>query len=395
MAQTWRVTPGKRFIAGVLNGVGKIAAPAIKRIWPPRTAGAEPVKRILVMELWLLGDVVMMTPILRALRDRFPGAEITVLAKPHAADLLLESELADKVITFDFPWTAASEKYKPSRYDRSIIDLVRRLREENFDIAIDGRMDVRSSAVAYATRAPTRIGFDFGGGGFLLTHALPASPDDNHRAHDWLRLLEPLDDGRWNDGDRSTPAELGKRFAPLLKVSPAERADAERLLRSFGIEDGEVIVGIHPGASRPKGRWPLDDFAWVADSLVSRHGSRCIVFVDPEGYGADIPARSRVHLVSASLREMMAVMTCCDVFICNDSGPMHIADALGVPVVGIFTTGNPVWHRPFGENQRVVGRGTGHDVFSYPTREEVLSAAEAQLARVTGTAFRTLQSAGR
>jgi ADP-heptose:LPS heptosyltransferase len=71
---------------------------------------------------------------------------------------------------------------------------------------------------------------------------------------------------------------------------------------------------------------------------------------------------------------------------------MHIADALGVPVVGIFTTGNPVWHRPFGDNQRFVGRGTGHEVFSYATREEVLAAAEAQLARVRGAA---MQSANR
>jgi ADP-heptose:LPS heptosyltransferase len=95
-----------------------------------------------------------------------------------------------------------------------------------------------------------------------------------------------------------------------------------------------------------------------------------------------MPLLSNAHFLRASLREMMALMTCCDIFICNDSGPMHIADALGVPVVGIFTTGNPVWHRPFGENQRFVGRGTGHDFVSYPTREEVLSAALAQIARV-------------
>lgn len=91
--------------------------------------------------------------------------------------------------------------------------------------------------------------------------------------------------------------------------------------------------------------------------------------------------RSEAYFVRASLREMMALMTCCDVFICNDSGPMHIADALGVPVVGVFTTGNPVWHRPFGEEQLFVGRGTGHDLVSYPTRDEVLAAAEKQLER--------------
>lgn len=100
-----------------------------------------------------------------------------------------------------------------------------------------------------------------------------------------------------------------------------------------------------------------------------------------------MPLRSDAHFVRASLREMMALMTCCDVFICNDSGPMHIADALRVPVVGIFTTGNPVWHRPFGENQLFVGRGTGHDVLRYPTRDEVLAAAEKQLERARLSGF--------
>lgn len=382
MAQTWRVTPAKRFVLGILGGVGAAAAPLLKILWPPRRQNDESVRRILVIELWLLGDVVLMTPMLRALRERFPGAEITVLAKPHAEELLRESGLADKIITFDFPWTAKADKYKPSRYDRRLVrDLIRRLRGENFDLAIDGRMDARSSALAYATGAPTRIGYDFGGGGFLLTHALRASPDDHHRAHDWLKLLEPLDDGRWNDGAPTTAAELGKRYAPRLTVSLAERADAERRLRSFGIQDGELIVGIHPGASRPQGRWPLEHFAWVAESLTSRYAARCIIFLDPAGHGESMPLRSEAYFVRASLREMMALMTCCDVFICNDSGPMHIADALGVPVVGIFTTGNPVWHRPFGEQQLFVGRGTGHDFVSYPMRDEVLAAAEKQLER--------------
>lgn len=190
LAQTWRVTPAKRFVLGILGGVGAAAAPLLKILWPPRRQNDESVRRILVIELWLLGDVVLMTPMLRALRERFPGAEITVLAKPHAEELLRESGLADKIITFDFPWTAKADKYKPSRYDRRLVrDLIRRLRGENFDLAIDGRMDARSSALAYATGAPTRIGYDFGGGGFLLTHALRASPDDHHRAHDWLKLL--------------------------------------------------------------------------------------------------------------------------------------------------------------------------------------------------------------
>jgi len=382
LAQTWPVTRSKRFILGLLDGIGAAASPLLNKLWPPRRDNGAPVKRILVIEFWLIGDVVLATPMLRALRHRFPNAEITLLGKPHAEELLRGTGLADNVITFDFPWTANTSKYRPDRYDRRLIrDLIRRLREENFDLTIDCRMDVRSNAIAYATGAPKRIGYDFGGGGFLLSHALPASPNTRHKAHDWLTLLQPLDDGRWNAGAPATPEDLGKRFPPRLQVSDAEKLEAKVRLRSLGVQDGEPLVGIHPGASRPRGRWSLDDFAWVADSLASRYGANCLIFVDPEGYGEQMPLRAEAHFVRASLREMMALMTHCDVFICNDSGPMHIADALGVPVVGIFTTGNPVWHRPFGENQLFVGRGTGHDFVIYPSREEVLIAAEKQIAR--------------
>jgi heptosyltransferase II len=378
VAQTWRVTRGKRLIAAAVDGAGIIARPLIKAKWPPMPRTDATVERILVMEPWLIGDVVLATPILRALRNRYPSAEIALLGKRHAADLLDRSGLVDRVIVFDLPWTANEGKYRPTRYDRSLLsELFRDLREARFSLTLDARMDVRSNIVTYSTGAPRRIGYDFGGGAFLLTDALPARPSDNHRVHDWLALMKPLDDGRW--GKNMTAKILGKRFTPQLAVTSSERQSARLRLRALGFGDDDRIVGIHPGASRPRGRWPLENFAFVTDSLCSRHGVRCLVFVDPEGYGEAIPVRGAAQLVRASLREMMALMTHCDLFVCNDSGPMHVADALRAPVVGIFTTGNPVWHRPFSDGQVFVGRGTGHESIHYPSRDEVLAAAERRL----------------
>jgi heptosyltransferase-2 len=317
---------------------------------------------------------------LQALRERFPDAEISLLAKPHAEELLRNSGLVDHFIDFDFPWTATTGKYRPSRYDRrAIAALVRHLRQENFDLTIDCRMDSRSNVVTFVSGAPRRIGYDFGGGSYLLTDALPAAPDEHHKVHDWLALLEPLDDGRW--GGPATATNLSRRFKPELRVTPEERREAARQLRSLGFAEGDVIVAIHPGASQPQRRWPLADFAWVADSLSLTHSTKSLVFLDPESYGKSMPLKSDARFIAASLRELMALLTNCDLFIGNDSGPMHVADALGVPVVGIFTTGNPVWHRPFGEGQVVVGQGTGHACLSYPTRADVLKAAESQLNR--------------
>ena len=175
---------------------------------------------------------------------------------------------------------------------------------------------------------------------------------------------------------------MNEHFKPRLRVTADERAEAARRLRSLGFADDDLIVGIHAGASQPKRRWSLDDFAWVADSLAVRHSVKPLVFLDPENYGEMMPLKGNGRFLSTSLRELMATLTHCDLLICNDSGPMHIADALGVPVVAVFTTGNPTWHRPYGEDHIVVGRGTGRDCISYPTRSQVLAAAEAQLLRV-------------
>ncbi|HEY4955393.1 MAG TPA: glycosyltransferase family 9 protein [Gemmatimonadaceae bacterium] len=377
MAQTWPVTRNKKLALKAIDAIGPALMPLLERLWPPRNDSSEAVRRILVIEPWLIGDVVLATPVLQALRERYPDAHISLLAKAHAEELLRNSGLVDDVIIADLPWTATTGKYRPSRYHRgAIAGLVSRLREARFDLTIDCRMDIRSNLVTFATGAPRRIGYAFGGGSYLLTDAVVATPDDHHKVRDWLALLRPLVEGNVaNDITES----LARRFKPRLSVTLDERAQAAARLRSLGFLEGDLIVGIHPGASQPRRRWPLEDFAWVAEALGDRYSSKALVFLDPDGYGEGMRLPG-ARFLSTSLRELMAAMTQCDLLLCNDSGPMHVADALGVPLVGIFTTGNPAWHRPFGDDQITVGQGTGHDVISYPTRDDVLRAAEERLA---------------
>jgi ADP-heptose:LPS heptosyltransferase len=377
MAQTWPVTRNKTLALKAIDAVGPALVPLLERLWPPRADSSEAARRILVIEPWLIGDVVLATPVLQALRERYPDAHISLLAKAHAEELLRNSGLVDDVIIADLPWTATAGKYRPSRYDRGeIAGLVSRLRAARFDLTIDCRMDIRSNLVTFATGAPRRIGYAFGGGSYLLTDAVVASPNDHHKVRDWLALLRPLDGG---NGTTDVTESLARRFKPRLNVTDEERTQAAARLSSLGFLEDDMILGIHPGASQPRRRWPLEDFAWVAEALAGRYSSKTLVFLDPDGYGEAMRLRG-VRFLRTSLREMMAAMTQCDLLLCNDSGPMHVADALGVPLVGIFTTGNPAWHRPFGDDQITVGQGTGHDVISYPTRDDVLRAAEERLA---------------
>ncbi len=351
MARTWPVTRRKQAMIATFDAV---ARPIVRLFSGRRKVTTNAVRTILVVELWHMGDVVLATPVLLSLRAMYPEAEITVLGKDHARELLESSGLADNVITFDFPWTAASGKYELARYDRNAISRVmKELRSMQFDLVLDCRMDLRSNTLTRATGAKRRIGYDFGGGGFLLTDALPAPPPGQHKVDDWMALLDPL--------AATAPGIRPHTPDPLLRVTEGERGGARELLGSYGVTQNDRVVGIHPGASHEGKRWSTDGFAEAARRLAQREGVRIVVFVDPSGYGTDMQAGKDAIFVRTSIREMMALLSHCDVLICNDSGPMHIAAALGVPVVAVFIAGDPGAYGPRGLNHLVIGRGGSAD----------------------------------
>lgn len=371
MARTWPVTRRKTIALAALDAVARPVASLLSR---RKRHTPRPIRSILVVELWHMGDVVLATPLLAKLRELFPAARICLLGKNHADDLLRNSGLADEVIPYDFPWTAAEGKYDPSRYDRKGLSaLLRKLRAQDFDVTLDCRMDLRSNILTRATRASRRIGYDFGGGGFLLTDALSPPPAAQHKVDDWLGLLAPLLPAGGNI--------MGDTAEPRLVVTADERMDAARVLRSYGINEDDLVLGIHPGGSHGAKRWATDNFEAAGQSLAAKYGAKPLVFIDPAGTGANMQL-GEAAFVHTSIREMMALLTHCALLICNDSGPMHIAAALEVPVVAVFTTGNPDWYGPRGLNHSVVGRGAAWGKVAGVEVTEVIEAAGQQLERM-------------
>ena len=371
MARTWPVTRKKRALISTFD---RVAGPISSLILHGNPAPTD-IQKILVLELWHMGDVILATPVLQALRSMFPAARITLLAKEHARELLSESGLVDNIVTFDFPWTAMNGKYSPSRYDRAAIsDVVRKLRDQHFDVSLDCRMDLRSNILTQSIGAKRRIGYDFGGGAFLLTDALPVPPADQHKVDDWMTLLQPL-----RESARGT---LGALPEPLLRVTETEISDASKLLKASDISEDDTVVGIHPGGSHDAKRWSVDNFAEVGRALSERHGVKLLVFVDPEGQGSDMQAGNDALFVRTTIREMMALFTRCDLVLCNDSGPMHAAAALGTPVVAIFRTGSPRAYGPRGVNHTVVGEGAPWGHTSDVPLDDVLTACESMLGKV-------------
>ncbi len=338
MAQTRTITRRKLAAIGALDFVSR----ALHGVWRPPLRRPDPPRSFLVIEPWGIGDVVLSTALLQALRTNFPGARITILAKEFARELLEYSGLVDDVIAFDFPWTAFSGKLAPGKYaPKQFQSLIRRLREHDFDVSFDARRDIRSNVLTYFAGARRRIGYDFGGGSHFLTDVLPSGAQDEHKVSDWLALLSPLGVPR-------------SEYVPSLKLTEGEKANARRRIRLLGLSTEKPLMGIHPGASQLVRRWNPDRFAAVIDALAADPALQVVVFEEREGDSANISPQRPVPRIQGTLRGFMGLVSQCDILLCADSGPMHIANALGVPVTALFGPQRREWYGPRGALDNVV-----------------------------------------
>ena len=338
MAQTRTITRKKLATLGVLD----IASRALHGVYRPPPPRPGPPKSFLVVEPWGIGDVVLSTVLLAALRANYPDASITLLAKSHAEQLLENSQLVDEIVAFDFPWTAFTGKFSPTRYvPKEFQALIRRLRSHDFDVSLDARRDIRGNVITYLAGARRRIGYDFGGGAHLLTDALPSGTQNEHKISDWLALLRPL-------------AVESHPFAPTLTVTDEEKVSARRRIGALGLSTERPIVGIHPGAGHEVRRWDPLKFASVIDTLITDYGLQALVFEEKPGDSARIAPHNQIARIQSDLRGFMALVTQCDLLLCSDSGPMHIANALGVPVTALFGPQRREWYGPRGDLDRVV-----------------------------------------
>lgn len=271
----------------------------------------------------------MSIPALRALREHFPGAHITLLARPWVAGLYERETFADEVILL----TAR----------RGVRDLAGKwraaaaLRARDFDCALLLQNAFEAALIAWLARIPRRIGYDRDGRGFLLTDAIaPPKPGETPR-HERFYYLELL------------------RRAGLIAGYPADQA--VRLAGAAPAPAGGSWIGVSPGAAFGSAkRWPPERFAEAAVEVASKTGFGIALF----GSAAErelcarveslIGGRARVvnHAGRTSLREFIDLAAGCRVFLTNDSGAMHIASALGVPTVAVFGATDPEATGPAG-----------------------------------------------
>lgn len=315
--------------------------------WRRRAPG--PRRRLLVFRFERTGDLIMARPALAALRAAAPDAHIELAIGSWNRELISWLPEVSEVTVLDLPWLARGSA--AARFS-DVRGAVARWRRSGFDTAINLEGDIRSHLLMRATGIPERFGFDMAGGGPVLTHRLPYDPT-RHVADNCVRLVEYVFD---------RPAGSMSAAMPPLVLPDAVRAEGAALLAEAGTAP---LVGVHPSGGRAIKQWDLAALATSAGTVAARLGAtivitgmpgdRAIADVVRAGLPSTIPV---IDLVGrAGLGALAAVLERLTVFISADTGPMHIAAALGTPTVGIFGPSDPKRWGPLGPRTRVVRAG--------------------------------------
>ncbi|MBZ5634727.1 MAG: lipopolysaccharide heptosyltransferase II [Acidobacteriia bacterium] len=296
--------------------------------------------KILVRATNWVGDAVMSLPALRALRQRFPQAHISILARPWVADLYRRENVCNSLI----PYTARTwgEKWAAARA----------LRRRQFDSAVLLQNAFEAAAIASLAGIPERIGYARDGRGFLLTRAIPVPKSGEIPRHERFYYLELL-------RRAGILAEMPATDFIRLEGAPAARAAGLDRFRQFGL--GEIVIGVSPGAAYGTAkRWLPERFAESANRVAGELGAGVAIFGSKderplcESVAAMIAGRAKNFAGETSLAEFIDLAAACRVYLTNDSGAMHIASALGVPTVAVFGATDDQATGPTGALAKVV-----------------------------------------
>lgn len=294
--------------------------------------------KILVRATNWVGDAILSLPALRALRSAFPAANISILARPHIAELYRGQGIADALLPYDSRGMHAG-LWGGER-------LARQLRAQEFDAALLLQNAFDAAWVAWRARIPERIGYARDGRSVFLTKAIRVPKTGEIPAHEQLYYLELLRRAGW------LASYTGDTFIGL-RVEPEASENAERALIGAGAQPGKLRVAIGAGASYGSAKcWPSARFAEILNRLQADFRADVILFgTDAEKEVASAIStgmrRPPIDLIgTTSIGDLPALLARCHLFIGNDSGAMHVAAAVGLPVVAIFGPTDPAGTAP-------------------------------------------------
>ncbi len=302
-------------------------------------------KKILVLRYRFIGDTILTVPFLRNLRYAEPDAFITWVVAPGSAEVIKGIPYVDELIYWD-PLTIHADARGTHRTFSAKLDFIKKLRRTGYDKVYVLKRSLSSAIMALLAGAGKRVGFNTEGRGLLLTTRVKYR-QDQHEVENFLDVL------------RADSIEVKDNYLEAW-LTEEERSGAELFFESAGVKPEETVIGIHPFAANPTRAWHLDNFIAVANQLQAKYGARILIFGGPRDSGAlpairtALPVPSLEAVGTTTLRQSMALLSRCQLLICNDSGIMHLAASLQVPLVALFGPQSPLKFGPWGDNSRVV-----------------------------------------
>jgi ADP-heptose:LPS heptosyltransferase len=304
-------------------------------------------RNILVIDFGQLGDVVMSLPALRAIRARFPYAQITVAVGKPGGELISLSGYANEILEVD----RVSLRDGPKLISIwRILKFVSRVRKLKFDFVIDLHSLYETNLLGFLSGAPQRLyarrpnrSLDF------LANFAPRPGKERNAAHlvdRYLDTLKPL-------GIENPPR------TPALKTSATADFAVEALLKKEKAQSRELLVGLFPGAGHAGRIWPLENFAELADHLIRNNKVRVVVFAGPEERGMVPQMRTlfpptTIFFDRLTIPQLVSAQARLTLFISNDTGPAHIAAAVGTPVIMLLDRPDPHSYTPVGAHNRLI-----------------------------------------
>jgi ADP-heptose:LPS heptosyltransferase len=288
-------------------------------------------ERILLTQLRRIGDVMMTTPAVAAVRAARPGARITYLTEAPAHHIFRHNPHVDEVLL-----------HPRGRSPRELLGFLADLRRRRFDVVVDFFGNPRSALLTRLSGAPRRIGFDFRGRRYAYTERIPLLGRQAYSTDHKAALVEPL-------GARVSD------LVPQVYLSALERRQVAERLAILGVRPEDFLVVVCPVSRRSYKTWPAARFAHLADILIERYAAKVLLYFGP---GEEAFANAvRLEMVHRALPDfpvddllvMGALMERAHLFVGNDGGPRHFAIARGTPTLTVFGKDFPAAWTPPGQ----------------------------------------------
>ncbi|HTP70151.1 MAG TPA: lipopolysaccharide heptosyltransferase II [Dongiaceae bacterium] len=302
--------------------------------------------RIMIRATNWVGDAIMALPALRAVRAKFPDAQISVVARSYVADLYRDQSVCDDLIPYDTKG--------PNRGWRGRESMVALLRARQFDVALLLQNAFDAAWLAWRAHIPERIGYARDGRSLLLTRSVAVPRQGEILPHEVFYYLELLRRAGWIDG-------LDDVQQITLRVPDAQRHRAMQKLVEAGARPNAIRIAVGAGASYGSAKcWPPDRFAQALNEFRSQVDADLILFGTPQ----ELPVSSAIARElsfpcidltgKTSVAELPSLLSQCHIFLGNDSGAMHIAASVGLPVVAVFGPTDPQGTAPVTPRVQIV-----------------------------------------